>query len=226
MTSTDDLLLTTPFDQSIDTDDLTVLDRVDKILNDAILHKNAYIALDACKALLQVAKISGLGLAKILYVIYSNWDVFEIEESFESIVYEYIGLHKYTVNRYVRVWGMHQEKQIPEQFEEKIMQRNIKDQIPIATALKQGYKIDSEQWGKLADAADFQEVSQIVREDIKGKERKKGTLLMFLNADGSIWATKEGERIYVGSLQVHDKNELVQQAIQRIMDNTPIRESM
>lgn len=224
-TNSDELMLITPFDQSIENDDLSILDRIDEILKEAIEKKNAYIALNACKSLIQVTKISGLGLAKILYFIYMNWDEFGIEDEFEDVVYEYIGLHKYTVNRYVRVWGMHQEKKIPEKFEKEILQRNIKDQIPIATAIKQGYVIEEEDWSKLANASDFQEVSQIVREDIKGKERRKGTLQIFIDSMGSIWAIKEGWRKFVGSLEIKDEDEMVQQAIQRIISNSGIREN-
>lgn len=225
MKNSDEIMLVTPFDQSIDNDDLSMLDRIDKILEDALKSKNAYIALDACKSLVQVAKISGLGLSKILYFIYYHWDEFGIDDNFEDIVYEYVGLHKYTVSRYVRVWGMHQEKKIPAKFEQEILQRNIKDQIPIATALKQGYKIDDRQWSELASASDFQEIAEIVREDIKGKDRRKGTLQLFIDKMGTIWATKEGTKRFVGSLEVKDKDEIVQQAIQRIIGNSGIREN-
>lgn len=224
-TSSDELMLITPLDQSIDTDDLSILDRIDDILKEAIEQKNAYIALNACKSLIQVTKISGLGLAKILYFIHTHWKEFGIEDEFNDVVYEYIGLHKYTVSRYVQVWGMHQENKIPEKFEKEILQRNIKDQIPIATAIKQGYVIEEKDWNKLANASDFQEVSQIVREDIKGKERRKGTLQIFIDKMGAIWAKKEGIRKFVGSLEIRDEDEMVQQAIQRIISNSGMRES-
>lgn len=224
-TNSDELMLITPLDQSIETDDLSILDRIDEILTEAIKKKNAYIAMDACKSLIQVTKISGLGLAKILYFIHTHWEEFGIEDEFNDVVYEYIGLHKYTVSRYVQVWGMHQENKIPEKFEKEILQRNIKDQIPIATAIKQGYVIEEEDWNKLANASDFQEVSQIVRQDIKGKERKKGTLIIFIDRMGSIWATKEGMKKFVGSLEIRDEDEMVQQAVQRIISNSGMRES-
>ena len=210
--------------QSIDNEDLSILERIDKILDKAVAEKNAYIALDACKSLVQVTKISGLGLAKILYLTFSHWDEFGINDNFEDVVYEYIGLHKYTVSHYVRVWGMHQENKIPEKYEKDILQRNIRDQIPIATALKQGYEIEDKQWDRLVNAADFQEVSQIVREDIKKKERKKGLLQIFIDDMGTLYATKEGKRRFVGTLQIKDEDEIVQQAIQRIIYNSGIRE--
>lgn len=223
MTNTDELLIVTSFDQSIGTD-LSILDRIDKILDEAVKQKNAYIALNACKELVQVSKISGLGLAKMLYYVYNKWDEFEIDDAFENIVYEYVGLHKYTVHKYVRVWAMHQENKIPAQFEKEIMQRNIKDQIPIANALVQGYKIDDEQWDQLSNASDFNEVAKIVREDIKGKEPSIDMLRLHIGAMGDIWATKGGQRRLVGALNIRDEDEIVKQAIQRIINNCGILE--
>ena len=223
MTQTDDLVLVTSFDQSIDTD-LSILDRIDKILAEAVEKKDAYIALNACKELVQVSKISGLGLAKMLYSIFTKWDEFGINDKFEDVVYEYVGLHKYTVHKYVRVWAMHEEKRIPAQFEQDILQRNIKDQIPIANALVQGYKIDDDNWEKLSNASDFNEVARIVREDIKGKEPSVDALRLYIDIVGAIYAYKGGQKRLVGALNIRDEDEIVKQAIQRIINNCGIME--
>jgi hypothetical protein len=224
MTQTDDIMLVTSFDQSIATEDLSILDRIDSILDEAVKAKNAYIALNACKSLVRVAKTSGIGLAKMLYHIYSKWDEFEINDAFEDIVYEYVGLHKYTVQKYVRVWAMHQENKIPEKYEQDILQRNIKEQIPIANALVQGYKIDDENWDKLVDASDFTEVAKIVREDIKKKEPSIDALRLYLTKMGAIMAYKGGKTRMVGTLNIRDVDEIVKQAIQRIINNCGIME--
>lgn len=224
MTNTDELLITTSFDQSIQTEDLSILDRIDSILDEAVKAKNAYIALNACKSLVRVAKTSGIGLAKMLYHIYAKWDEFEINDAFEDIVYEYVGLHKYTVQKYVRVWAMHQENKIPEKYEQEILQRNIKEQIPIANALVQGYKIDDEHWDKLVGASDFTEVAKIVREDIKKKEPSIDALRLYLTKMGAIMAYKGGKTRMVGTLNIRDVDEIVKQAIQRIINNCGIME--
>lgn len=224
MSQTDELLLVTSFDQSVDTEDLSILDRIDKILAEAVKKKDAYIALNACKSLVMVSKTSGLGLAKILYNIFTLWDDFGIEDDFNDVVYEYIGLHKYTVQKYVKVWAMHQEKKIPAKYEQAILQRNIKDQIPIANALVQGYKIEDEDWDKIVDASDFNEVAKIVREDIKKKEPSVDMLRLHIGTMGDIWATKAGQRRLVGALNVRDEDEIVKQAVQRIINNCGILE--
>jgi hypothetical protein len=220
----DELMLVTSFDQSLDTEDLSILDRIDKILEDAVKKKDAYIALNACRSLVQVSKTSGLGLAKILYYIYTDWDEFGIEDKFEDIVYEYVGLHKYTVHKYVRVWAMHQEKRIPAQFEKEIMQRNIKEQIPIANALVQGYDINEDNWEKLSNASDFNEVARIVREDIKNKEPSIDALRLRLDNMGAIWAYKAEQKRLVGALNIRDADEIVKHAVQRIINNCGIME--
>ena len=220
----DDMVLVTPFDQSIDTNDLSILDRIDKILQEAVVKKDAYIALNVCRSLYQAAKISGLALAKILYFIYANWKEFGIEDKFEDTVYEYVGLHRYTVQKYIRVWGMHEENKIPAKFEKEIIQRNILEQIPIANALKKGYEIDDEHWEKLSNASDFHEISKIVRQDIEGKEPSINALILHIDNIGSIWAYKAGQKRFIGNLEIKDEDEIVQQAIQRILTNCGIME--
>ena len=161
----------------------------------------------------------------MLYYIYSKWDEFGIDDEFEDVVYEYVGLHKYTVQKYVKVWAMHQENRIPAKYEQEILQRNIKEQIPIANALVQGYKIDDENWDKLSNASDFNEVARIVREDIKGKEPSIDALRLMIDDMGGIWVYKAGQKKLVGALNIHDDNEIVKQAIQRIMNNCGIMEN-
>ena len=224
MSRLDDLMIVTSFDQSIDSRDLSILDRINIIMDEAIEKHDAYIALDVCKTLRQAAKISGLGLAKILYLIYQHWDDFDVEDAFEDVVYEYVGLHKYTVQKYIKVWGMHQEKIIPAKFEEEIIQKNIGEQIPIANALKQGYKIDEPTWNKLANASDFHEVAKIVREEVKNKPPSVDALRLYLDGLGAIWAYKGNEKKSIGVLNINDEDDIVQQAIQRIINNCGIME--
>lgn len=224
MSKADEIMLITSFDQSIQSDDMSVLEVIDGIIKEAVEKKNAYIALNACKSLVTVSKMSGLGLAKILYSIYNKWDEFNIEDEFEDVVYEYVGLHKYTITKYLRVWAMHYEKKIPEKYEKDILQRNIMEQIPIANTLVKGYTIDDENWEKLSNAADFNEISKIVRQDIQGKEPSIDALRLYIDDMGGLWAYKAGDRKLVGALNVNDGNEIVKQAIQRIINNCGIME--
>src|SRR5574343_502470 len=137
---TDELIIDTSLDQPIPTDNEEILQRIEEIIRKSVEEHNAYTALDACKTLVQVSKVSGVALAKALYLIEKNWNEYNETDKFEDVVYIYIGLHKHTVERYTVLWKMYAEKLIPDKVSEDIQQHNIKSQIPIALALEQGYE--------------------------------------------------------------------------------------
>jgi hypothetical protein len=222
---TDELLVFTGLDQSIPSDNDWALKRIEEILSESVEEHDAYLALDACKFLVQVSKVSGLALAKALYFIKKNWSSYELEDEFEDIAYIYIGLHKYTVERYTATWKMYDEKLIPDKFVERIQRHNVKAQIPIANALKQGFEINENEWNKLANAPDITTVSKIIREDIKGKSPRKGSLQLYIDDLGSVWGYQDSEKEFVGSLEIDSDSDIVQKAIARIKDASGILES-
>jgi len=219
----DEIILLNGLDQTLPIDDDWILDKVDEIINESLEKKDAYLALNSCRALKQIAQLSGIALAKFFYLMKENWDKYEIGDDFDDVAFDYVGVHKSTVDKYVRVWKMHNQHLIPESVSEDIRQRNIKDQIPIAIAVDQGYEISEDDWHELADAPDFNSVSAKVRE-IKGKEPSKSALLLFISDDGTLTAQQEGETEFVGYLNVDDAGLIAEKAIQRIVKSSGVME--
>ena len=215
----DELMIIGGLDQSISSGD-EVLDWIEEVIINSIDEKNILIGLNACKGLVGISKKSGLALAKGLYLLRENWEQFEMDDPFDEYVYPEIGLHPTTVDRYVEVWEM--LSVAPANIVARLKDQNIKSLIPIAKAVKQGYEIDEEGWEKLADAPDFTSVSKICREDIKGQEPRKSGLQIYVDHIGTLWAWKAGERFYIGSLEIDDDTEPVQQAINRITKNAGV----
>ena len=211
----DEIILLNGLDQSLPINDDWILDKVDEIITESLEKKDAYFALNSCRALKQIAQLSGIALAKFFYLIKENWDEYEIGDDFDDVAFDYVGVHKATIDKYVRVWKMHKENLIPDEFSEDIRKRNIKDQIPIAIAIDQGYDIEEDDWQELSDASDFTAVSVKIRE-IKGKEPSRSALLIFLSDDGQISAMQEGETEFVGFLNIEGAGLIAEKAIQRI----------
>src|SRR5574342_323263 len=174
MTS-DDLLPITGLDQSIQVNSETVMEKIDEALKQSLKEKNVYIALNVCKQLVAVGQVSGIGLAKALYFIEKNWEKYKVDEAFDDVVWDYIGKHKHTVERYVKVWGMFDNALIPQDHVEEMKQRNIGELIPIANALYEGHEINEEQWEKLSEAPDVHTISKVIREDVKGESPRSGS---------------------------------------------------
>jgi len=219
----DEIILLNGLDQTLPTNDDWILDKVDEIVAESLERKDAYYALNSCRALKQIAQLSGIALAKFFYLIKQNWDEYGIGDDFDDVAFDYVGVHKATVDKYVRVWKMHTENLIPNTVSDDIRKRNIKDQIPIAIAVDQGYDIEEDDWQELADAPDFTSVSAKIRE-IKGKEPSKSALLVFISGDGTLTAQQEGETEFVGYLNVDDAGLIAEKAIQRIVRSAGVLE--
>jgi len=113
---------------------------------------------------------------------------------------------------------MHEENIVPEEVADEIRTKNIREQIPIALALKQGYDISMDNWKKLADASDNNTVLRILREDVKLKEPRDSALLIFRDRDGTITATKAGVTEFVGFMPMDERhNKVAEAARDRIM---------
>ena len=218
-----DLILLNGLDQALPIDDDRILNKVDEIVEESVERKDVYYALNVCRNLIQLAQLSGIALAKFFYLIKKHWDEYEIGDNFNDTVADYVGKHPGTVSKYMQIWEMHETKLIPEEFAEDIRQRNIKDQVPIATAIAQGYEMDDEDWQELVDASDFNEVSAKIRE-IKGKEPSRSAILIFLSDDGQISAMQEGETEFVGFLDIEGVGLIKEKAIQRIIKTSGMLE--
>lgn len=213
----DDLMLLKGLDQSLQVDGDWVMEKIDEILKQSFEKKDVYIALNVCRQLVAVGQVSGLGLARALYYIKKNWEVYNIEESPDEIIFDYIGKHKHTVERYINIWALFDKDTIPPEHRETFQTGNIGLMIPIANAVAQGYEIEPETWDKLAEAPDQSTVAKIVREDVRHAEPKKGSLQLYLDTEGSIWAFYNNERFFVGNLVIESEEESVQKAIERII---------
>ena len=213
----DELLIISPLDQELNMeDDDHVLERIEQMILESVAEGNYHKAINICKQLIQITKLSGLALAKSLYLIKSNWEKFGLSDNFDDVVTSTIGLHKATVQRYCSVWSMYAENKIPSEFMEQVKQLNIKSQIPIAQALDAGYEIDDYDWEELSEASDWQTVNDKLRK-IKGKKPRSHALMLIMERDGTIRVLKNEEQQYVGFLDTYSENEIVQQAIERIV---------
>lgn len=170
--------------------------------------------------LLGLQRISGKALAKLLCGKKEWWDGTGQSKSrqceFEDYEASRHGLKSTVIDRYVVVWQ--KMSQFPEQFQ----LRPIRDLIPVAKALEQGYDIKPNIWKMLIRATSNAEIVTIVREKIKGKEARKSSRQLVLERDGSIKVYVEHEGKFVGYLDTKSKDKDVQQAIARILANTGI----
>ena len=199
-------------------DDSFWMDRVEEVLEKAFKDQDVEYAMNACSNLILIAKISGKALARMLYTLKSHWDVFEVEETFEDYAYPKLGLDRQTITRYIKIEEM--LNGLPEEAH-NFAQRPIQQLIPVANALAQGYEFSVDDYKEFAEMPTYKDIQAAVNE-ITGKEPRKSGITIFLDRDGSLWATSKDERKFIGSLETEDDSSLVQKAITRILDRAGV----
>jgi len=187
--------------------------------NDLALAENAIIAL------MGMEKLSGMALAKLLSGLHKWWDDTGQDDitndTFEDWIYSVsTQFSPVYLGRCVTVW----DKTETGAFSERIQERPLKDQQAIASHLDQGYTLGADEWERLEDALDNAEVLSILRES-KGKPPRKHSLQIVLERDGSLAVWKEGQKHFVGFLNVKEakEEEAIEKAINRIVKNSGIK---
>ena len=213
----DELLIISPLDQSLEMNDEDhIIEKIEGMILESIEEKDIKKAISICKQVYGIALLSGKALARILYLIQTNWHRFEMNDNFYDVMMSATGLSKKTLQTYPAVYSMEAENKIPEQYKDDIMSKGIHNLIPIAQALDAGYEIEDDEWQELIEAPDFSTLNAKMR-DIKGKEPRSNALILMIDREGGLKAIKKDRQVYVGWLNIDDDDEVVQQAINRLI---------
>lgn len=201
----------------------SLFDKIDSVLAQSLQEKDPTLAFYAGKSLLGVVRLGGLALAKLLHGVNSRWKDYEWGGTIYTLAEDELGiLAKATINRYIAVWEMITGAYIPSEVLEEVKVKPMRQLVPMASLITQGYDVDTKDWIRLAHATDAGEIAEIVRE-IKGKPPKKQTMKIVLEQDGTLNVWNGGKILNIGMLRVEDEtNEIVAKAIERIVNNSGI----
>lgn len=183
-----------------------------------------YPALDVLRKIERLKNMTSITKAKVLHFLNKFWYEYQIEAPFLETIQTYLGLTNATVvRRYIAIWDMFETNKIPEEFQERICKRPIRDLVPIVGAINQGYSFSEDDWERVLDARDFGDVARIIREDVKGKEPRSHAISYILDKrDGSLYAVNQGERFNIGRLNVATSSPVVRSAILRAINKLGI----
>jgi hypothetical protein len=201
----------------------SLFDRIDTVLAQSLEEKDPAIALSVGKGLLGVVRLGGLGLAKLLHGVNSRWKEYEYSGTIYALAEDELGiLAKATIKRYIAVWEMITGGYIPKDVLDEVKVKPMRQLVPMASLITQGFDVSTKDWVRLAHATDAAEVAEIVRE-IKGKPPKKQSMKIVLEADGTLNAWNGGKIVNIGMLRVENEtDEIVAKAIERIVNNSGI----
>ena len=200
-----------------------VMTSIDKVISDLYQSGDLTKATRVVGVMDKINDVSGKAKAKLLWGI-ANWyketgQAEKRNDTFEDYMETETGNRSVTVKRYVNVWEQIENCVIPVE----VQKRPIRDLIPVANALSQGFDFSKDAWKKIAQAANSSEVAEIVR-TVKNKSPRKSGIQITIGRDGAITAWKDKQGYAVGYLFVEDENEVVKKARTRIIDGAGIME--
>ena len=212
-----DMIISGNLDQPIPLSEAeSIFSKIDRVIDKAIETKNGWIAINACQELYQVARLSSISLAKMLYGIISNWDKFGIDENVYAVLTDKLGVHRYTSMRYAEAWETLQSGKIPDEHVSKIIERGIRDVITVTRMLNSGFEPTEEQWNSIANASDRMEFADNIRE-VTHEEPTERSISPSMEIDGTINVYHLGEKHYVGKLDTSSGIYAVQKTIYRML---------
>jgi len=195
-----------------------VYDAVDNVIVE--LYKTGDIgkATQVLNVLDRIGNISSHAKAKLLYGMSMWWQETKQEDSFLDYIESMSNQNKATVvGRYINVQQQIEEGYIPKELSE----RPMRDLIPIANAIAQGYELDAKTTKRLLTASSS-EIGAILR-TVKGKAPRKSSMRIYLERDGSLNVWKDNKKSFVGYLDVKSEDSLVMKAIERILTATGVQ---
>lgn len=186
--------------------------KIDETFEQAVAAKDPLILFNSGITLIQLGSLAGLGLAKAAHLLSTNWEVFEMQDTFFDIAFEMWGKTRTYLERLISIWDKYREDQMPE----ALMDRPIKDQQAIAKMLDQGYEPTPDQWMKIEDAPDNSTLLREIR-GIKGTEPRSSGKTFMLKRSGDVVVYVKGLPLHIGWLNVHEEQEEVKKAIEAIV---------
>ena len=216
----DELMITDGLDQSLPVNTSEELQYVEEIFNQALKESDPNIMFGYMADIQKGFQIKGMALCKSCYLMNEYWEAFEVGDNFLDTASEYLGIHRHTVERYIKIWEIFLVA--PKHVIPDLQQKGLNTLVPVANALAQGYEIEDKTWERIVDAPDNPSTQRIINEEVKDTAGRSSKLNIMLDRNGSLWAITKDERYFIGSLEVDDERDIVKKAIERLVKNAGV----
>lgn len=146
-----------------------------------------------------IDNVTGQAKAKFLFGMQSWYSANKPTENFGDYVESISDTKAVTVKRYTTVWKYVEDCTIPKE----IAERPMRDLVPIASTLSQGYEIGKAEWRTISLCASNSELLNVLRK-IRGKKERKSARVIKLSRDGSLNGWKDNKKYFIGFLNIKE----------------------
>jgi len=190
---------------SINSDDLKVFDEVDEIVSRSLMTGDPLMAFEHGNGLIRVSKLKGYALAKLLFKLDRQWDLFQssgMEDDLKTMAYVHMGIKPATTEKYINMWeAIFENEGIDDETKHLLSGRNIGDTLLLTAAARDG-SLDPIEMKEAALAPDRSSLRKIIR-DKRGEKTSSGTATMLYLAMRDTSRRKAGT-IYVKRGDVYE----------------------
>lgn len=169
----------------------------------------------------KVDNVAGHAKSKLLWGMNEWHKVNKPNEDFGDYVESVSTTKAITAHRYISVWNHIENLDIPKE----IHSRPMRELVPIAKTLDQGYDIGKDGWRKINQCANDGELRDVLRK-IKGKSERKSARVIKLDRKGSLWGWKDNKKYFLGYLNIEEaqKDIVIAEFIEKIKISSGIVE--
>lgn len=199
--------------------DKLVFDEVDNIINLATLEGDPRIAARYGMALRKDARIRGIALAKLLWAVADQWELFQskgTEDDFYSFVEAEMDIPISTSRVYVGIWdALFANPNVPDEVKERLLSKPIRT-LKLLPALASESEVD---WNDVISTTTHDEVRQLVRQARGEQTSSKTALFIRLDTRTGQLSAKQGDKPFepFGVLNMETGSDVCNHAIERII---------
>lgn len=166
---------------------------------------------------------SDVSAIEMCYLTEKRWNEFGVGGEFLDYARDETGKGAETIRRYSHIGKMMNEF-VPAKYRNTLWCRPIRNLVALAQAVNEHGNFTDDEWHILSRCINGQEV-RLKLDEILEKERKPtNRLSITMDREGGLTAVKRNKREPIGMLRLEPENDLVAEAVQRIIASAGILE--
>jgi hypothetical protein len=191
-------------------------------VDSSVKNKDPQYLLSCIRGEFSARHTSDISAIELCYLGQKHWEEFGIDGEFLDYARDYVGKGVETIRRYSQIGKM--EEFVPIKWRGTLWCRPVRNLIAIAQAVNEHGNFSEDEWHALSRCVNGQEVRMRLEEILQKERKATNRLTITIDRDGGLTAVKRGKRASIGMLLLAPGNELIAEAVQRIISSAGILE--
>jgi len=207
-----------------------IFNQVDNVIALSISTGDPLLACEFGAKLEQVARVTSVALAKLLFKLYDSWDIISasgVEDDYYNFVEAHMGYRPSTVRKYINMWeGIFEYSDLSEEVKDALAGKSMRELLKLTGAIREGSLTDDDI--QAAIISDEQGIREIVRR-ARGEQTSSNSSIYITieprkeggrHPLGTMVAYQQGEREVIGYLNLRAETDFGRRAVERILSSS------